>query len=419
MARLGGKRYGAPAVGRFTPWSRSHTCAAAGSILALAGCTNVATPPPQTPSVFDSAGAQGLLVPSYPVGSLLETRDSPEAGARQVDCVDIRVEAVRAKVDDTSIALAFRLGNRCAGAAHAAFGRARVRATWADGTERDLALFDPLSQVNPEILDGRAQALELLEYVTPRDAPAGAARAVCVDVSRIIGESPAPHVAPICLSSRGAFANVGTIVGHAHFDPEAWRRFRIHWLLEAGIAASYVDLQGVVANGSTSSHESFRFDMSRLRGTVTYGIDMRVSGWVSGPFYAGGVFTGSVGALPVLALTEASTPVQNDPSLGDFNFAALGGISTTGTGPVRLRFDVAAGVRLLVSELYPPGCSTDPCAWNGVVVRPLVTPRVVLDAWLSPWLSVAAWAQADALYLPDFGVGLSIAMHFWAYDGLP
>jgi|HubBroStandDraft_4_1064222.scaffolds.fasta_scaffold14323_3 hypothetical protein len=394
---------------------------ATGSIVALfAGCVGPAVPvPPQTPSVFDSAGTQGLLVPSYPVGSLLEAQDSPDAGARRLDCVDVRVEALRAKVDDTSVALAFRMGNRCTRAVHALLAGTRVWATWSDGTQRDLKLFDPLSQVNPEILDGRAQALELLEYVTPRDAPAGAARSVCVDVSRIIGDSPAPDVAPICLSRRGAFANVGTIVGHAHFDPEAWRRFRIHWLLEAGLTASYIDLQGVVANGSTLSHESFRFDMSRLRGAVTYGIDMRVIGWVSGPFYAGGLFNGGVGALPVLALTEASTPVQNDPSLGDFNFAALGGVTTTGSGPVRLRFDVAAGLRLLISELYPPGCSTDPCAWNPFVARPLLAPRVVLDAWLSPWLSFATWAQADALYLPDFGVGLSLAAHFWAYDGLP
>ena len=51
------------------------------------------------------------------------------------------------------------------------------------------------------------------------------------------------------------------------------------------------------------------------------------------------------------------------------------------------------------------------------VARPLVAPRVVVEPWLSPWFTLAAWVDADALYLPDAAVGLSIGWHFRAYDG--
>jgi len=87
--------------------------------------------------------------------------------------------------------------------------------------------------------------------------------------------------------------------------------------------------------------------------------------------------------------------------------------------PNRLRspFATTLGLRVLGTDVYPPGCSSDQCDWSPFVLRPLVAPRVVIEPWVSPWLSFAAWVDADALYLPDVAVGLALALHFRAYDG--
>jgi hypothetical protein len=86
---------------------------------------------------------------------------------------------------------------------------------------------------------------------------------------------------------------------------------------------------------------------------------------------------------------------------------------------LRLRADLTLGARILGTDVYPPGCDSDTCDWSPFVARWLVAPRIVVEPWIAPWFSLGAWVDADALYLPDVAVGLSLALHFSAYDGGP
>jgi hypothetical protein len=355
----------------------------------------------------------------YPADSLLAEGDAPNHGARQVGCVDLRVEAVDAQVPQTSIPLAFQFGNRCAHAVRIAPQNAKVVAQWATGATATLSLFDPEGHLHAPVLDGRSRGTELLQFDAPNSAPLGTAESICVDVSTVAGEGSSERPAPICLTRRRTFANVETIVGHGHFAEEAWQRLGWHALLELGFAAHYVDLHGVAFSGTTSAGQTFRLDASPLRGVGTYSVDMRILPWLKGPFYGGGMLAAGAGPLsPNLPFFVADTPVHPDVALGDVAIGAVAGVVARRSGSLRFRFDVTAGARVLLSELYPPGCGDSTCEWDAVVVRPLIEPRAVLDAWVSPWFSMAAWLDADALYLPDFGVGLSMAFHLWAYDGV-
>jgi hypothetical protein len=384
------------------------------SCLLAAGCGPF---PPRVPPVYDSVTRQGPFQ-MYSAGSLLAEGDTPESGARRVGCADVRVEALTASVPKTSIGLAFKFGNRCHRPIPVALPYARVVATWADGTSETLTLFDPEGKVHAPVLDARTQGTELLQFDTPRSAPSGPAQSICVDVSHITSAESSESAAPICLVRRGTFANLDTIVGHGPHNEESWQRLGWRGLFEVGFAANYIDLHGVTWSGSTPAGQSFRFDASPLGGAATYELDLRILTWFGGPFYAGGML--QFGAGPTaqnIPFVVADTPVRTYASLGDFAFGAVAGVATRGSEKLRFRFDVTGGARFIISDLTPAGCGDSTCPWDLGVWRPLVEPRLVLDAWVSPWFSVAAWLQADALYLPDFGVGLSAAFHLWAYDG--
>jgi hypothetical protein len=333
----------------------------------------------------------------------------------------VRVEALLAELPKASLGLAFDFGNRCPHAIRIALQNARVVATWASGASVELTLFDPGSHVHTPVLDARAQGTELLEYRAPPSAPPGPAQTICVDVSHVAAAlEPPPSAPPICLTRRGTFANLRTIVGHTKINEEAWQRFKVHGLFEIGFAANYVDLHGVTLSGSTSSGQSFRFDASPLRGVATYALDLRLLPWVGGPFYVGGMVELGLGAASAnVPFVVAGTPTRSDSLFGDIAIGAVGGIVAHRSGSLRFRFDVTAGVRVVGGDLSPPGCVEDTCEWDTFDLRPLIEPRLVLDAWTSPWFSFSGWVDADALYLPSFGVGLTATIHTWGYDGAP
>jgi hypothetical protein len=404
----------------YRPWPKGHSALCL-ALLSSAGCLDAAAyAPARQPSPYDYVNVRGGFSPAYAIGSLAARPEVSSAASRNLGCVELRAEATSAHVAPTTLAVAFSFGNRCAAPARIDLSRVTARATWADGRQRDLTLFDPHSVVVAATLDGRAQGTELLELDAPFGSPPGPAESVCVDVSGIVVGASAPRVEPVCLTSRGTFANVDTVVGHSPFKTQPWRRTPFHILYEIGMATNYVDFDGTTWSGATKSHASFRLDASRFRGGVDYGVDMRLAGWVAGPLYVGAMLQGAVGALASTSpMTLADTPVRSDDAYGDIQAGALVGVGTRGSRSPRLRFDVTLGARDLVSDVFPPGCSAPSCEWDTHSVRPLIAPRVVVDTWLTPWISLATWTQADALYLPDVGVGLAIAVHPWAFDGLP
>jgi hypothetical protein len=383
-------------------------------VVVAPGCV---TGPTRLPSAFDRVTRQS---PIFSAGPAVGAGDSASSGERVVGCADVRVQPLLAAVPKTSIALAFEFENRCHHAIRIALQNAEVVATWPDGTAATLALLDPEGRVHAPVLDARSRGFELLQFDAPPSAPAGPAQSICVDVSSI---ADAPEirraVPPICVTRRAGFANVDTLVGHGHMSEEGWQRLPLRWLLEVGFAANYLDLHGVTWSGKASSGQSFRFDASPLGAAVAYVMDLRVLPWVAGPLYTGGMIEFGVGPTPPnMPFVVADTPVRSYASLGDFAAGAVAGVVAGRSDYLGFRFDVTAGARFILSDLVPPGCEDERCPWDVWTVRPLVEPRVVLDAWLSPWWSISTWLDADVLYLPSLGAGLSATFHLWGYDGV-
>jgi hypothetical protein len=375
-------------------------------------------PPPRVRSLY-APGAQQTAFRSYPIGSLLAAADSPTAGARRVGCVDVRVEAVSAYVADTSVVLIFTLGNRCTRPARIALADAPVTVTWESGVRRALALYDPASEVHTPVLDGRANATESLQYVARVDAPPGPARSVCVDVSHLVAGQSA-DVPPICVSKTGGFVLEDSVVGHESFDPEIWRRPSWRVLMELGATMNFVELPGASWGGTTPAGKAFNLAASPYKRTLTFGVDLHLFPWWSGSFYGGFMMRGGGGPVdPNAHFAAAGTTVGGDSAVSDVSGGVVGGLVWARSTAVRLRADLALGLRGVLTNVFPPGCSNSTCAWNVDGARPLVEPRLVFDEWFSPWWSVTAWIDADALYLPDVGIGLALAFHSWAYDGVP
>jgi hypothetical protein len=295
-----------------------------------------------------------------------------------------------------------------------------VTGEWEEGAVRPMGLYDPASEIHAPVLDGRANGTEVLQYDLPGDSPPGQVHAICVDVSRVATSKDAAP--PICLSRKGSPAKDDTIVGHQAFDAETWRRpASAHMSVELGLGMNYVDLSSTTWTVYTATGgESVQIDASRLKRAATFVMDLRFFPWLKGPFYFGGMFEAGGGGLDTnVTLSANGVPVRSDNGFVDLSVGAVAGVGVGITRLLRVRADVTAGVRVLDDTLTPPACSSSTCAWDAWVARPLVSPRLAFDAWFSPWWTFVAWAQADALYLPDCGLGLSLAFHPWAYDGVP
>ncbi|MGH7434364.1 MAG: hypothetical protein ACRENE_01675 [Polyangiaceae bacterium] len=383
--------------------------------------------PPRVASDFDVAALQSGLKPArYVPGSLLALGDTATSGARSVGCLDVRVEAVMADVARTSTALAFMIGNRCSRSVTVALGRAGVRAYWASGEERRMPLYDPASEVHEPMLGPRADATELLQYLEPPDAPTGNAKTVCVDVSGVVASETAPvTVPPVCLVQTGRFANQDTIIGHQPFPAEKWARpsgfFRAFF--ETGMSLNFVDPRlGGPATGSWGAAppkgSSQGLPTPAYKKTTTLEWDLRY-GWVFGDVYAGAMLQAGAGAQdPNVPVSLGEARGRSDNSLADVSVGLLGGYVWTGTSPLRVRTDLALGLRVLGSDAFPPGCGDASCSWTLSMGWFLVEPRLAIDRWISPWWSVSTSVSVDALHVPDFGVGISFTWHVTAYDGV-
>jgi hypothetical protein len=387
-----------------------------------------AVPLSSTPSDFDVAAFQSGLRPArYREGYLLSLGDTDTSGARNLGCLDVRVEAVMADVAKTSVALAFMVGNRCARAVTVALGRATVRASWpgAGAGARELALYDPASEVHEPVLAARSDATELLEYLEPSDAPTGAAQSVCVDVSRIDASEPRRDVPPICLTRTGRFANQTTIVGHQPFEAERWAQACpfLHLFFETGASLNFVDPRmggfATVPWRSTAPNMS-QHDLATpaFKKTTTLAWDLRY-GWMLGHGYAGVMLRAGAGPLDSnVPISLDGAPGRSDNNVADVSVALLGGyMLTEPSSPTRVRADLALGGRVLEVSAFPPGCSDSSCGWTLSSGWLLVEPRLAIDRWLSPWWSVSTTVSVDGLHIPNFGIGVSFTFHLWAYDG--
>jgi hypothetical protein len=378
---------------------------------------------PTEPPILPGARRSAFALRSYRPGTLVDATDDTSGGGRTVGCLEIRAERVAdAAVPAGSAVLAFTFGNACDHPVRIALQNARVvahRNAASGPSSEGLTLYDPATEVLTLSLDGRDQAREVLQFDSAtRGLPAPPT--VCVDLSHVALDSGPALVRPICASAAGGQAGEHEVIGHNWVYPfgDGWGP-RIPFFVEIQAVAQTVDLsQGTYTSTPPDSHH-FTLTGGALGRAVSYALDLRTSIRLAGPVYAGLLFRMGAGRLAVRAPSEIdATGVRLGSSFLDLAVGGLAGVMLGRPGGTRVRAEVGAGLRTLEPSLDSATCNAQ-ASCEAIQDRALIEPRLVLDAWLTPWWSVGASLGLEALHASDGFVGLSLAFHVRSFDGEP
>lgn len=144
--------------------------------------------------------------------------------------------------------------------------------------------------------------------------------------------------------------------------------------------------------------------------------DMRVTNAVTDHFYLG--VEGQMGGVglvggPVMVSQGDSLLLQPHGGL----YLAGGGLAgaVVSIGAYDLRGEVVAGGRAVGLQVHSQhlNCTDDSTAWGA---QPWIEPRVAIERWVSPWVTVGAFAGENALRRGDTSFGLTITGHVRAFD---
>jgi hypothetical protein len=317
-----------------------------------------------------------------------------------------------------SVVVAFTFGNGCGRSARLDLGSVRVTAHFADGSQEQLALYDPASEVHVGTLDARDQGREALQF-NPRSRRESAPTLVCLDVSALAADGPDAEVHPICMLEAREPIDELEVIGHNWSVPYAfrWDWPNVYFFAEMGAFAGTTDLRQGTYSGIAANQQKYSFSGASLDRAVAYGADIRGSFRILGPLYVGFLVRSGAGHLAPRSPIHAGPLVVETGDFEDTSIGGLAGVTIPGFAGVRVRGEVAAGVRIFDVDVDHLSCRTG-YACTAFLDRPVVEPRVLLDAWLSPWCSTSAWVAVDALH-PDGAVGLSFAFHLRSFDGAP
>lgn len=375
------------------------------------------------PPLFVSPRRNPLAPTTYRPGSLVDAADDASGGGRRLGCIEIRAE----RMDDStvpagSVVVAFSFGNSCDHPVRIALQNTRVvaKGDTQDGAPSEpLKLYDPASEVVTMSLDGRDQAREVLEFDSPaRKSPA--APTACIDLT---GASPDAHPAtlqPICTSAARGGADDHEVIGHnwsvAYGD--GWGP-RIPLFVEFQAVAQTENLGEGRYDSNAGDTRTYTLNGNALGRAVSYAADFRVSARFAGPVYAGILFRVGGGRLVTRSASPIDVPgVRPEGGLVSADVGLLMGASVVHWAGARIRAEVGAGGRLLALGVASTTCKPD-ASCNLVGYRGLLEPRLVLDAWITPWWSVGASLGLDAIGPTGALVGLSLAFHVRGFDGGP
>ena len=359
---------------------------------------------------------------SYRPGRLLGP-DVASSGSRRIGCIDVRVAwAIDARVPASSVVLVMTFGNACDDAMPVAFGDVRVDARLADGTRVPLSLYDPASEVHPAVVDGRDEARESFEF-DDADRTRGAPASVCVDLGGI-GRGGTGAVGPVCLTRAVEPVDEHEVIGRNWLFPfgAGWDLPSFYFFAEIGAFGRPSGLGDDTLHGETSAGQKYTFGGSPYARVMSWGSDYRFGLRVFGPLYAGLTWRFAAAELPSeppLVATNGSS-VVTDRSFVNVGVGGFLGVLVHRIEGVRLRADVTVGAQGdLVGVRQPAGnCPAGPpCPADAA--RPIVEPRVAVEAWPSPWWSLSSWIADDVLRPSAPAIGLSFAFHLRSYDGVP
>jgi hypothetical protein len=372
-------------------------------LLSVAGCGG--------PAIGPTGGSPLARFQTYPRGSL--TSDLGRvSGGRRVGCLDIRAERIIvAGAPDGTVDVAFSFGNRCNESLELSFGRIRVSAIESHGLEQRLRRREPSSVLPRRTLDGRSQGFDLIEYDF---AGAKSAGPVCVDVSGVLTSSPEQRTPPICLTEPGPVVHDTT---PSREVGTRWHARSFYFFAELSAYERTIGLADTTFSGSGS--QGTRFELGGLNRVTTFGAVDHFNLRLAGPLYIGGVLRvggGHLGPRPSFNVGAVAATIGS--TVEEIGAGGLVGMMTRSTGGLRFRADVAVGRSALLVDTNVPNCDSGTCT-SATAGRTWLEPRVVMDAWLTPWWTVSSWGAVDVLHAPDVSVGLALGFHVRSFDGFP
>ena len=225
----------------------------------------------------------------------------------------------------------------------------------------------------------------------------------------------------VALSAVGSRAHADTsVVGRS--DRTKFGRWE--WVPFPRMAASFGTSTHLFAIGSISSGSVARTppeqttqapsDLLHGNTVVAQAIDLRpLIVHVAGPFYLG----------PMVSIGPAfrsGTPSDARYSVGNTGVFFEGGLVPgfdfqLGELPLTVRTEILLGGRLATFN----GNTNDQKSFLATSMTWVAQPRVALDMWTSPFVTVGAFAGANVVRQNDYVVGLSLAAHFAPYDATP
>lgn len=359
----------------------------------------------------------------YTRDSLLAPPESPTRAARRLGCVDLAVRTVAdSRVPLTSAVVAFEFGNRCWHATPLDLSRVVVTGITANGESIPLTPFDPEHAIAPERLEASTQASEAVRYDSPKshfDAHGlEPLERVCVDLTGV--NETEGNREPLCFAAQGSASRldrpdtVDLRRGPTAFGREWRQAAQPPVRVEVGVSGHSVKTAGLRLHDSTIGG----LDGNRILGDrfSAATLDLRVTGFVAGPVYVGGLLSvGGGGANRVELQTRQSVFTTQSAAL-HVPMGAIVGVATPRIAGVEGRVEVLAGGR--VTSAYASNeCGDDDCRRSLVGAEWLVMPRVAADLWFAPFMSISPWGGFDVAHLGDFGAGFSLSIHARPFDG--
>lgn len=359
----------------------------------------------------------------YTRDSLLAPPETPTRAARKLGCVDLAVRTVAdPRIPLTSAVVAFDFGNRCWHATPLDLSRVAVTGITSQGETILLTAHDPEQAIVPARLETSTQATEAIRYDAPKshfDAHGLEPLAqVCVDISAVT--DAAPSAPPLCFSAQGGTLELGRPDsvdlrrGPTGFGAEWVENAKPPVRVDVSVSGHSVQAAGLRLHDSTLG----TFDGAQLLGErfSAATLDLRITGFVAGPLYVGGlVSVGGGGANRIQLQTRYGVYTTERAAL-HVPMGVVFGVSTPRVAGFEGRVEMVAGGRV-TSAYASSGCEKDDCRRAIVGADWLVMPRVAVDFWITPFVSLSPWGGFDAAHLGDFSAGVAIAVHSRPFDG--
>ena len=379
---------------------------------------------------------------TYRPGELVAWPDGPSHAARTRGCLDVAVVlADDERIAPPSAVLDYRFGNRCERSATVDLVRVAAFGVAKDGSRHDLTAFDPQSQIHPLPLEVGSQGSEAIRYdVFKSDTQSERFEKICVDLTRIADDGVVVRTGSdgelVCLAVPGdpvvvderrpGFARArGSCVdqGPGFHAPRDCSDFGFTW-------SAVQDAPRVVMSIGTSYHAVSTSDLTLHEGSlgsvpasvtgdtlhaVTF--DLGIKGFVANHVYLGGVIGlgGGPASSGALAADSRARIGGGDAQL---SLGGVFGVTTPRFGILQGRAEIYGGGRAFIVAMRP----SESAPANATESRRLVggqgilQPRLGVDVWAHPHVAIGAWAGPDLLHEGSVSGGLSVTLHFVAFD---